>query len=964
MAKRSQRRTVRYEKDQSGCMWGLISIFDFRHGRSTRKLIADRSHGSKVAIGAGIAKNKFEILSNLEENCQGTNIDGEERTALTADTGKPSVKKLIEEEMVNEHGMKKETRDAAVEPKQSESAEGDINTDHKRTRKTRKKSRDMDTHNLNVAQNMQSDCSCKQNADQQSVKELAIDEIMEQFSRQLHQKSISCTKDGLNGETPELTTDRHSDFEEKLNGVIKEFIIQKFTDGKHLKEDTKIHLQFRELMDELQLISSDEELFLKLLQDPQSLLVKYVQSLQDSQVEKDAESKSDGGSEFSEEQLVNSRKSEDLVNNNKHRNFFRRKVKSQERIQLKANESPDTLSKIVILKPGPTGLRDSKIESTLCPSQESRNLVINKEPSDRVGSHFFLAEIKRKFKHAMGKQQHEISGTGISNRSSKEHQSKVDSEKGVGKGNVGRNSPTKDHFYIERIAKPSGGSKRADKVNKMKDSEISKHESDAFPSERISNIYIEAKKHLSELLSNGDGVDLSNRKNPKTLGRILSLPEYSLSPFGSPGRDWENSFVTAQMRFSAQEKCQKINENRCSPKPENSVSPLSREAQNLESQSPITDSSPDHKVQAPNSNPSISDDVVHEIEVEDTNHSIKEDISRAGDSEVIKESIISDSPCEPCSTSTVRNNQSCDVPVVCDDKSSFPCLKQDSHEENQLQSSPPGSPSSSLTTRKVADLESSIDIPDKPSPVSVLEPLFGEDDISPENSISQPDKLTIQPLRIEFEEPNSPPKDESHSGKRFMEDKESIFSYVKALMQASGLDWDEICIKLLSSDQLLEPSLVDVVEFFSNQLCRDQKLLFDCIDEVLVEVCQYYFGCSPWVSFAKPSIRPIPDMKNAIHVVSKGVYWHLLQPPLPPTLDQIIRKDMSRTGTWLDVRFDAETIGFDMGEAILEDLMEDTILSLVNESSESEHDSFVNESSESDHVLLPELKENGTTVDS
>lgn len=51
MAKRSQRFPVNYEKDQSGCMWGFISIFDFRHARFTRKLIADKRHGSKHAFG-------------------------------------------------------------------------------------------------------------------------------------------------------------------------------------------------------------------------------------------------------------------------------------------------------------------------------------------------------------------------------------------------------------------------------------------------------------------------------------------------------------------------------------------------------------------------------------------------------------------------------------------------------------------------------------------------------------------------------------------------------------------------------------------------------------------------------------------------------------------------------------------------------------------------------------------------
>ena len=92
-------------------------------------------------------------------------------------------------------------------------------------------------------------------------------------------------------------------------------------------------------------------------------------------------------------------------------------------------------------------------------------------------------------------------------------------------------------------------------------------------------------------------------------------------------------------------------------------------------------------------------------------------------------------------------------------------------------------------------------------------------------------------------------------------------------------------------------------------------------------------------------------MKTAIHEVSKEVYWHLLQPPLPRTLDQIVRKDMARTGTWLDARFDAETIGFDMGEAILEDLMEDTILS------------YADESCEGDSGAIAELEESEIIVD-
>lgn len=560
--------------------------------------------------------------------------DVEESTAekVTADACKPSVKKLMEEEMFNEQDTKKDTSNAEVEPKQCVSAhEGQTRTDQKRAKKSRKKSRDMDFHNLNVTEKLQSECNCNQIPNQPSIKNLGVDEIMEEFCHQIHQKSTCCTKHDLNGEATVLSSHKHSDFEVKLCEAVKEFINQKFSEGKNLTEDQKIHLS-RELMDALELISSDEELFLKLLQDPNSLLVKFVQNLQDAKGNRDDEAKSLGGSNL-EEKLVNLRKSEEHVNPKK-RHFFRRRAKSQEKFPSMENEHSEASNRIVILKPGPTGLRNFQIENSLDSSPECPSIVRNTGPNDRVGSHFFLSEIKRKLKHAIGKQQHEISMTGMSNRFRFKSRNIGDSEKGGGKGNNGMSSPSKDHFYIERVARPSSGSKRTDKTGKMKDSEISiKPETDGLPSQRISNIYIEAKKHLSEMLSNGDEVvDLGGRKVPKTLGRILSLPEYNSSPIGSPGRDWDDSIVTAQMRFSAVSKLQKVNENKWPLIKEKNASPLGWEAQYLESQSPISikeDNNADYEQQAPISNP-ISDDIIHDVKVEEIDYIIEDETNPEG----------------------------------------------------------------------------------------------------------------------------------------------------------------------------------------------------------------------------------------------------------------------------------------------------------------------------------------------
>ncbi|KAM1140720.1 hypothetical protein EV1_040371 [Malus domestica] len=948
MAKKSQKRSVRYEKDQLGCMWGLISIFDFRHGRPTWKLISDKRHGSKLAVGTGISRNKFESLSNLDENFQGTLDDNESSKAMVAvDACKPSVKKLMEEDMSSEQDMKKEISNDAVETRRSDSSQS--RKDHKRAKKTRKKSHDVDNHNLNAFENSESGCSCNQNLEQKPRSNVGMDEIIEEVWCQIHQKYINGVNHDVNGEAPAKPNYKHSDFEEKLCVAIKEFTNHKFTDGKQLTEDQKIH-HFKELLDALEVLSSDEELLLKLLQDPNSLLAKQVQMLQDAQIEKDEECVSFAESKLAEQKLGDVKQSEELVNR-KRRYFFRRKVKPQERNPSKENENSEASKMIVILKPGPPALQNSEIEDGTTP--ESHNNVRNKGPSER--SHFFLSEIKRKLKNAMGKQHHGSSTVGSSNRLPYERQNSGGRDKGIGKEKL-ESSSGKEHFYIERIAKPSSGVKRAEKTGKVKESEISlKNENHGLADERLSKLYIEARKHLCEMLSNGDeGVDISRQQFPKTLGRILSLSEYNVSPFGSPGRDLEHSFVTAQMRLSVYDKLLKANENKRSPKREKNVSPLGEvaAAHNLESLPSVSDNNVDCKVQPTNSIPSTSDNLIHDNEVEEIHPFIMDEKNSEGDVKIEKENEIvvrEEALSERSGSSVAINDQNEDMSEIFNDKRSSECSQQDSYDENPVQSSSLASPSSSSTTKHVEDLESAIDIQERPSPVSVLEPLFTEDDISPGKTISRFGEL--QPLKIEFEDYEPSATEQANNAKTFTEGKELMFDFVKAVMQASSFNWDDFCMKWLSSDQLIEPSLCDEVEFFPNQLCYEPKLLLDCINEVLLEFCGRYCGYFPRVSSAKPSIRPIPDMKTAIDEVWIEVYWHLHPLPLPRTLDQIVTKDMSRTGTWMDLQFDADIIGVDMGEAILQELMEDAILSYVEGSLRIEDTSVMAESNETESIL-------------
>ncbi|OIW16840.1 hypothetical protein TanjilG_06880 [Lupinus angustifolius] len=923
MAKKSQRRAVRYEKDKSGCMWGFISMFDFRHGHPTRKLIADKRRSHEHAVGYLHSMNKFEVLSNLDEVDQSNlDIEDSKRVEVKTDINKPSVKKLIEEEMFVDQNPLKDIDNAELESKESRLRYVvPLKVDSKRKKKSFKKSHYLDTDDLNLDATLKSEFSYSQHSRQQSKDNIDLDKVTEEFS---HLKDACSMMRGNDREVLAQSKHKHAISENIARDAIHEFVNQMILNGKDLAEAKKF-LCSDELKEALELISSDKDFFLSLRQDPKSLLSKYVENFVNSRRENEKEYGSVSGSNFSEQELGNLENTKEIVNQKKH-NFFRRKVKSQSKISTNENGNTDFSNRIVILKPGPMDLKNSATENNIDSPIHSHDKVHYNSPSVRGGSHFSLTELKRKLKHAMGREKHGNS-EGISRKYPAESQNKRPSAKAIGKDNSGMRSPNKDHFFIEKIARRTNGVMKVDKSGTLKDSElVMELENSSYPKPRISNLYIEAKKHLSEIVSNGDeNIDLSSRRTPSTLGRILSLPEYNFSPLGSPVRDWEHHFVTAQTRFSAQDKNWDSNEDNLSPEQATSVDHSNLEADNEEKQSCICSerSCSNDKVQETKSGSKFSDDQGH-VDEEENSSLVRDEIVIEDDIESEKEIDILATSSEPVCLGTGKVDQHDNFSEIHDSASCSQCLKQNVTDENQS-SSPLSSPSHLSTTMKVEELESGSDISGRPSPVSVLD-TFLEDDISLV-------EVRVRPLK--FEEQDSSPVNQFHSGKHCLEDKELIYDYIKEVLQTSGLTKDQLFMKCLSSDKILDPSLFDQVELLSSHLCPDQKLLYDCTNEVLMEVCWHYFGVSPFASFLNPSIRPTPNMQKVILKVWEGVCWHFLPTSPPLTLEKNVRKDMEKNGAWMDLRFEAETVDFEMGEAILSELMEDTILSCVSESSES-----------------------------
>ncbi|XP_023771593.1 uncharacterized protein LOC111920239 isoform X1 [Lactuca sativa] len=714
MAKRSKRLHTQQNKDQAGCMWGLIGLLDFRHGRTTRRLLSDR----KLVIKDNVASestSEVNLITDSKESHVSIEDTGESKNS-TLDATKTSVKELMEEEMISEQDSTDQTEKAS----------------------------DISLNDLEAI-----------------MKEILM----------IYQTRHNDLDEGQN---------RNFSFvEEKLSAAIEVFMNEKSSEDHEKTKSSK------DLMDTFQMLTSNKELFLKLLQDQNPLLLNQ-----------DQESKSKSKS------MTRSISLENEPSNRKHKNFFRRRSKSHD------VNNPLSSSRIVVLKPN---------------SLENRLKADNNVHSERIISHFSFMEIKKRFKNAMGKEQ---------------------SKPGCGERSVeassGWSSPNRDHFYTERFAKRV--EKRVSKLSENDD--VRSH---------ISKIYFEAKKHLSEMLSNGDDdAELMMERLPRTLGKILSdteVNEKSQPCVNSSNLD-ENLKVHDELNLDTF-----VEGDPCSI---------------------IEDSNPEEAI---------------EIEKPQTQEEME----------------VMDVFCEQCSSSESANDEQHSENVeVLDEERSPEFSTSNSLEENEFS-----------TPMKIKENEFSTEEKLRPSPVSVLEPLFLDDEISPANTTSRYVDVAIKPLCIQFQ-------DQETCSRNCLENQESTFEYIEAVLLASDLNWDEFEKRWLSSLQILDSSLFHEVEIFSNRPSHDQLLLFDSTNEILQEVCDCY------LDFIKIRIQSVPKGADLINEIWERIELNQ-RSNYPLSLDHIVKKDLGISRTWMDLRPYSREIVFEIDDSIFEEIMDDTLLDLIDD---------------------------------
>lgn len=329
-------------------------------------------------------------------------------------------------------------------------------------------------------------------------------------------------------------------------------INQKFIDGKYIRRDG-VNQQSKQLSDAIEILNSNKELFIKLLQDPNTVLAKHIEDLRESQAIQHQSKSLSGASQCDGPAGIHKTKSCDIY---------------------PSEESDDSQfsDRIVVLKPGPTSMQDSEHNINDCSSLQSSFSLRNNGQSE-MPANFSFSQIKKKLRHAIGVSRKEkLSKSMVGTLHSSPCEDSKEDCKGKGVEIIRRNSPS------GVMIKSSLDVKKRDNIGKVREYESSIGCEAAstsgsglgnlnisvvrHPRRKESESSVEARNQLLELLNSGNKDKNHGKQEQKTLERMISFPEYDFLPTRSPVRDWENRLVNEQMRFSPHRNGQLLYENK------------------------------------------------------------------------------------------------------------------------------------------------------------------------------------------------------------------------------------------------------------------------------------------------------------------------------------------------------------------------------------------------------------------
>lgn len=166
---------------------------------------------------------------------------------------------------------------------------------------------------------------------------------------------------------------------------------------------------------------------------------------------------------------------------------------------------------------------------------------------------------------------------------------------------------------------------------------------------------------------------------------------------------------------------------------------------------------------------------------------------------------------------------------------------------------------------------------------------------------------------------------------------EADFHYVKDILKKSGFSCGEA--DWYASNQPLSPVIFEEAEFSCQETytANDdphsvvrRMLLFDLINEVLMDIYDSSLVTGPWHSRFDSRTRPIPMGSHVLGEVWGKVSYNLsLQWKPDLMVEDVVAHDVMMKDRWMNLVYDAECLALDLEDMVVDDLLDDIVLQIV-----------------------------------
>ncbi|KAK8588694.1 hypothetical protein V6N12_023118 [Hibiscus sabdariffa] len=161
------------------------------------------------------------------------------------------------------------------------------------------------------------------------------------------------------------------------------------------------------------------------------------------------------------------------------------------------------------------------------------------------------------------------------------------------------------------------------------------------------------------------------------------------------------------------------------------------------------------------------------------------------------------------------------------------------------------------------------------------------------------------------------------------------FAYVKDVLELSGFSKNEALGAWHADNQPLDPMMYEEIGgcVICDQNCPkggeevgycNHPLLFDLVNEVLVDVYERSYSYYPKVLSPLCHVRPMPVGCHVLEQVWERISWYLsYKTGYDKPLDYVASRDLMVNDGWMNLQFEHESLALEVEELIFNEILED-----------------------------------------